>query len=367
MLSLLLMSGCTQKPQVEVEETLEKFSNISYTAGFDTFLSVITYSKNQSEFDQRMNQAVELFKKYNDYFDIYNNYESINNLKTINDNAGIAPVEVDADILECLLDAQHFYELSGGEFDITLGAVLKVWHNYREEGLLLNAEGEYGNIPTEDELNQAKACTGWQYVEIDEENSTIFITNPCVSLDIGGIAKGFATEKIAQSMENEIAAGIINAGGNNRTMNDKPDGSDWVSGIQNPDGDGSLLAIPVHKSQSIVTSGDYQRYYIGADGTRYHHIIDPKTNQPASYYRSVTIVTKDSGDADALSTTLYTLTIEDGKEVLNQYNALNPDTPAEAIWIMDKDKQQDNMEGFTTSNFFISATDNIKDKIQTIN
>lgn len=363
--TLLLLGGCTKKPpKTEVE--LQKFNNMSFTAGFDTFLSLTAYSASQEDFDKLMEKAIQEFKRYNDYFDIYNLYDGINNIKTVNDNAGIAPVKVDPVLIECLLDAKEFYELSQYEFDITIGAVLKVWHNYREEAELLAEKGEYGKVPTVEELDAAKACTGWEYVEIDEEKNTVYINNPCVSLDIGGIAKGFAAEKIAQSMENDVYAGIVNAGGNNRTMNTKPDKSDWVSGVQNPNGDGSLLAIPVKGSQSIVTSGDYQRYYVAEDGIIYHHIIDPKTNFPADHYRSVSIITKDSGDADALSTTLFTLSIEEGKEVLNQYNAAHPDTPASAIWIMNKDKAVEDANGFETTDFYVTSTDDLKGTIQLI-
>ena len=372
LLCTLMLTGCTFKnPSSSVAPTLapelEQYSEINYTAGFDTFLQLITYSSSQEEFDSLMQQAVDLFTLYDHYFDIYDLAEGINNLKTINDQAGIAPVEVAPEIIECLLQAKEFYELSNHEFDITLGAVLQVWHAYREEGIALNNEGEYGKVPSQQELEAAAACTGWQYVEIDEENNTVYITNPCVSLDVGGIAKGFTAEKIAEKIEARLSAGIINAGGNNRTMKTKPNGSDWISGIQNPNGNGSLLAVAVSGSQSIVTSGDYQRYYFGEDGIRYHHIIDPKTNFPADLYRSVTIITQNSGDADALSTTLYTLNLEEGRKVLQQYNELHPDTPASAVWIMDQDQAAEDINGFTVDEFYVTCSDDLKDKIQQLN
>lgn len=361
LLCFTLLSGCTQSNPKD----LSSYKNIDYTAGFDTFLQLIGYTESQEKLDKKMEKAVEIFTLYNNYFDIYNTYEGINNLKTINDNAGIKPVEVSDEIIECLVKAQEFYELSNHEFDITLGALLQVWHQYREEGIELNNQGELGNLPSEEELNQAKACTGWQYVEIDEEKNTVYINNPCVSLDVGGIAKGFSAEKIAKALENELYAGIVNAGGNNRTLNTKPDGSAWNSGIQHPnDLAKSLLIVSVEGSQSIVTSGDYQRYYIAEDLKAYHHIIDPSSGYPASLYRSVTIITEDSGDADALSTTLFTLSIDEGKKVLESYNQGHPETPAGAIWIMDKENTVEDKLGFETNDFYVVVTEDYADKVQ---
>lgn len=358
---LTLLCGCSQKEPDSAQ--LTKYEAQDFTAGFDTILTLSAYTASQEAFDEKMALATNLFSQYNDYFDIYNNYEGLNNLKTINDNAGIAPVEVAPEIIECLMKAKEFYELSNHEYDITLGAVLQIWHRYREEGILLNQSGELGNLPTAEELEAAKACTGWEYVEIDEENNTVFITNPCVSLDVGGIAKGFTAEKIAAALD-DLSAGIINAGGNVRTLYTKPDGTDWKSGIQDPNGNGSLLILSVSGSQSIVTSGDYQRYYVASDGQLYHHIIDPQTNYPAALYRSVTVITKDSGDADALSTTLYTLSLEEGREVIRQYNEAHPDTLLSAIWIMDQDKMTEDENGFYTNEFYVTCTDDLKGKIQ---
>ena len=354
LLSCLLLTGC--QPD-------KKYTSLDWNSGFDTFISLTSYTRSQEKADEQMETTKTLFSLYNTYFDIYHTYPHVNNLKTINDNAGIAPVQVAPEIIECLLKAKEFHTLSHGDFDITMGAVLKVWHHYRDEGVILNGAGQLGNLPTEKELEEARACTGWQYVEIDEEASTVYITNPCVSLDIGGIAKGFAVEKIAQAIESHVSAAIVNGGGNTRTVKTKPDQSDWVSGIQNPENDGSLLAVSVKGSQSIVTSGDYQRFYVAEDGLLYHHIIDPKTSYPAMLYRSVTIITQDSGDADGLSTCLYTVSIEEGIEILNHYNNLHPDTPASAIWIMDKDKKIETKNGFELQDFYISCTDDLLDKL----
>ena len=117
-----------------------------------------------------------------------------------------------------------------------MGALLKVWHKYREEGIKLNAEKQLGNLPPEEELTQAAGCKGWDNVIINDEESTVYITQPCQSFDVGGIAKGYATELVAQEVSQNMQAGYFNVGRNIRTVNDKPDGTTWNVGIADPEG-----------------------------------------------------------------------------------------------------------------------------------
>lgn len=173
----------------------------------------------------------QLFLHYNALFDVYNDYDGLNNIKTINDNAGIEPVSVDPEIIELLKTAKEFYDLSNGEFDVTMGAVLKIWHTYREEGIALNNEGQLGKVPPLAELESAKACTGWDKVEIDEIAGTVYLNQGCASLDVGGIAKGFAAGKVQQKLiEAGLVHGTVDAGGNICTINDKPGGQQWRVG-----------------------------------------------------------------------------------------------------------------------------------------
>ena len=114
-------------------------------------------------------------------------------------------------------------------------------------------------------------------------------------------------------------------------------------------------------SSSFVTSGDYERFYTGEDGVRYHHIIDPTTQKPADLYHSVSIVTRDSGAADCLSTALFTMSVEDGKKLLAAYAKESGDA-CEAVWMMDPDKTQD-QEGRIVGDLFITYTENLEGRI----
>lgn len=359
----LTLSGCTVAGQ-KTATMSDLYSNISLDAGFDTVFYYQEYNADTDAAKAHFDTAVSLFSHYNELFDIYNDYDGVNNIKTINDNAGVAPVKVDGDIIELLQEAQKFYELSEHEFDITIGSLLQVWHTYREEGMSLNEQGQKGKVPSTEELQQAAVHKGWDKVEIDPDASTVYISDPNVSLDVGGIAKGFAVEKIAEALEkeNDIGTVTINAGGNNRTINSKPDGSSWNVRIQNPDGGSKMVIVSADGSMSFVTSGDYERFYVAEDGKSYHHIIDPNTLFPADRYRSVSVITKDSGAADCLTTSLFTLSIDDGMKLLSEYEKESGNS-ADAIWIMDSDKADTTHEGKNHMNFYIVTTDGIKDSV----
>ena len=353
-----LLAGCAQ------EEEAKTYSLADAAAGFDTVYSYSETTTDEEAFQTHFTEGRDLFSSYNDMFDIYHEYSALNNLMTVNENAGKAPVTVSQEIMDMLLTAKEFYELTDGAFDITMGATMKIWHEYREEGITLNEEGKDGNLPSEEELAEARQYRGWEYIELDDENNTVYITDEHVSLDVGGIAKGYAAEHIAKMLEEEgVTSALVNAGRNLRTIGSKPNGKPWKVGIANPanlmDSDG-IMILAFEGTGSFVTSGDYERYYT-VDGKNYHHILDPKTDHPADLYHSVTIVCKDSTAADCLSTALFSLTVEEGKALLEKYEEKTGDH-ASAVWIMDEDKAQ-GTEGTTLSGLFITYSSDLEDTI----
>ena len=159
-------------------------------------------------------------------------------------------------------------------------------------------------------------------VIIDENASTVYISDPETRLDVGAVAKGWSAQRAAEHAPEGL---LISVGGNICATGPKTEGGDpWVVGIQNPDGGDYLHTVCV-TGGSVVTSGDYQRTYL-VDGEYYHHIIDPETLMPSRYWRSVTVVCADSGIADALSTALFLMPQEEGQALLTRYNA-------EAMWV----------------------------------
>ena len=365
-LTLCLLSGCSTNNDTKQPKELTKYSAMDFESGFDTYLSLIVWCESQEKFDELFEISTNSFTMYHQLFDIYNNYEGINNLKTINDMAGISEVKVEQEIIDMLLLAKNFSDLSANEFNITMGSVFEVWHDYRTdaEDLFMDT-GEFGDLPKDEELSDAAKTIGWEYVTINDENNTVFISNEDVSLDVGGIAKGYAAEMIALKLiERGVTTAIVDAGGNNRIIGEKIDETPWRVGIQHPQGDGSLFTLDLSPNSSVVTSGDYQRFYVAKDLEKYHHIIDPDTLYPATYFRSISIITNNSAIADALSTTLFTMNYEDGIAFVNEFNEQNPENTIEVVWISDLDKQADNLENsFIKDDLYIVYTENLHDCI----
>lgn len=311
-----LLCGCAAAPAGE--EGGQKRYEASFLTLFDTVTTMVGYADSQETFTAQAQQIHDELLEYHQLYDIYNDYDGMNNLKTVNDNAGIAPVEVDARILDMLEFSRELYEETGGRVNVAMGGVLSLWHDAREAGI---EDPANAYLPDQDALEEAARHADWSNVVIDEEAGTVYLADPDMSLDVGAIAKGYAVERVCETAP---AGMLISVGGNVRATGPKPDGSPWVVGIENPDGGDFLHTLYVEDS-SVVTSGDYQRYYL-VDGQRYHHIIDPDTLYPATRWRSVSILCADSGIADGLSTALFTLSQEDGQKLLDAFDA-------EALWM----------------------------------
>ena len=360
LLMLLAVSGCTEKEP-------ERYSMSATDIGFDTVVSFIAYTDSEAEFEKYSDKLKELFLHYDHLFDKYNSYDGINNIKTINDNAGKQSVEVDPAVIDLLILSKQYDSISSHQFDITMGSVFNIWHDYREEGTIANQNGTESKIPSMSELEEAQKHTGWEHVQIDEENNTVYIDDPNVSLDVGGVAKGFAVELIAEELESEgLEHAIINGGGNIRLIGNKPVDDTWSVGIQIPNlnaqATDSLVSIKSNGDTSFVTSGDYQRYYT-YNGEIMHHIIDPDTLMPARHCRSVTVITKNSGIADILSTTLYSMTHQEGVELLNKLKE-EEGIEANEIWVYDENQpKEDDTESFSKDGYEIVFSDGLKDAI----
>lgn len=357
-----LAGGCTASSSSDNKE--DTYTAQSTRTVFDTVYAFSETNPDEDASKKHFKDSEKLLEKYNQLFDIYNNYDGLNNLKTVNDNAGKEPVKVDQSIIDMLNLARKFYNYSDGEFDITIGSLLNVWHNYREEGIKLNESGAKGNLPADEELKEASVHKGWDKVIIDDDANTVYITDPDVSIDVGGIAKGYAAELTAQQMEKEgMKSGYLNVGRNIRLVGKKADGTDWRIGVADPKGEqaNGLVTIDEKDPVSVVTSGDYERYYVASDGKKYSHIIDPSTLYPAVLYHSVTIITPDSAAADCLSTTLFTMSVEEGKQVLKAYEK-DSGNDVQAVWVMDPDKSQ-NEDGKVSGDYFITCTDGLKNNL----
>lgn len=297
-----------------------------YIDAFDTVTQVIGYAESEEVFTEQASLINEKLKYYHSLYDIYSVSEGINNLRTINLNAGKEPVKVDKEIIDLLKFSIDLYEKTDGEINIAMGSVLKIWHNYRTSGINEPSEAK---LPPMDKLEEAMKHTNINDVIIDEEASTVYLADPKMSLDVGSIGKGYAVQRVAEfARESGFTNLIINCGGNVISIGPKADSSDWIFGIQNPDLEAAndVIQRVSITDKCLVTSGDYQRYYV-VDGVEYCHIIDPDTLMPPTYFSAVSIITDDSGLADALSTALFNMPYEEGLALINSIEN------AEAIWV----------------------------------
>ena len=312
----ILLTGCaTGQKQPE-----KKQYNASFLTLFDTLTTVVGKSDSEETFRATAQSIHDTLLEYHQLFDIYNDYEGINNLKTVNDNAGIAPVTVDSRIIDLLKECRVYYELTAGMVNPAMGSVLQLWHVARNDGINDPANAY---LPKEEKLIQAAQHMDFSAVILDEAASTVFISDPYVRLDVGAVAKGWSVQRVAESAPSGL---LISVGGNVCATGPKDtSGTPWVVGVQNPNGGDSYLHTLTVTKGSVVTSGDYQRAYV-VDGELYHHIIDPQTCYPSTYWRSVTILCEDSGLADALSTALFLLPLEEGQALLDK-------TGAHAMWV----------------------------------
>jgi thiamine biosynthesis lipoprotein len=229
-------------------------------------------------------------------------------LDRINANAGIEPVAVHPDVFEVIEEAVRYAELSGGAFDPSIGPLVSLW----------NIGGDEPHLPSQEEIDALLPLVNWRDIALDREGLTVFLKRPGMALDLGAIAKGYAADEAERILrKTRVKRAIIDLGGNILVYGEKQDRSPWRVGIQNPlDNRGAYIGIVEIRERTVVTSGIYERFF-EADGVRYHHILSSADGYPVrNGLLSVTIVTRRSIDADALSTSVFALGYEEGKALV---------------------------------------------------
>lgn len=332
----LSLSGC----RAEEKTAKTKYSNY-YFDYFDTVTTIVGYADSQEEFDRLCADIETQLKEYHQLYNIYQRYEGLNNICTINglQDGAHERVEVDPRIIDLLTYGQEVEQLTGGQTNIAMGSVLSIWHEYRTQG---EEDPAHAQLPDREALQKAARHTDITQMEIDSVGHTVYLADPEMKLDVGGLAKGYAVERIAQNLEEQgVDSLILNVGGNVRTIGTRPEGEKWVVGIENPglpDSDEEFVAYLKLSGEAVVTSGAYQRYYV-VDGKTYHHIIDPDTLMPGEDFLSVSIICRDSGLGDALSTALFSMSLEEGRDLIESI------PEAEAMWVS-QDGQIEYSSGF---------------------
>ena len=294
---------------------------------FDTITNVIGNASSEDEWNAQMKALHEDLLEYHKLYDIYNTYEGMTNLATLNQMAGQGPVQVDERIMALLQEAKRVYAQTNGKVNVAAGAVLSLWHDARTAA---QDDPNHAALPDTAALQQAAEHCNIDDLVMDEAAQTVELKDPAMRLDVGSIGKGFAVEACAKAAQARgLASASISVGGNIRTIGLRADGSSWSLGVEDPRQNAeqaALYSLSLPGGESLVTSGDYQRYFT-VDGKNYHHLIDLDTLYPAKYWNSVTVIAPDSGLADGLSTGLFCMDYEQGKALADRIDGV------EACWI----------------------------------
>ena len=292
--SLLLLTSCTpasSENQAPMNKSLFAMNTYNTFTVYDNTAEDVL-----SEAEQELKTLEALWSVTDENSEIY----------AINHSDG-TPVEVNEYTAQLLRFALDMAEQTGGILDITTYPILTAW------GF---TTGKY-QIPTEEQLAEKMALVGYEKVLLSGNTVTL----PAgMEIDLGAVAKGYACDLLAETFsENGIDSAIISLGGGLRLIGTKPDGSDFKVSVQHPEQQDSLGTLELSDT-SIVTSGAYQRFFVGTDGKRYGHILDPRTGYPAqSGLASVTVIAKENKLCDALSTSLFVMGLDDAEQFWREY------------------------------------------------
>jgi len=289
--SLIFIAGCSKNNKVS--------SPLSRTETLmGTVVKVTIYDNNDTKIlDKAFDRVREIEKSVS-----INEEGTI--LDKVNESSGTSPVIVDEDTFKIVEKGIKYSNLSNGLFDITIGPLVKLWSIGFPEA----------RVPSKDEIDAVLGYINYKDIELNENDNSIFLKNPNMLIDLGGIAKGYTADEISEVLtENNVHSAIIDLGGNVYTHGRKVNGEDWNVGIQNPISErGDILGTIKVNNKSIVTSGTYERF-IEKDGVKYHHILNPKTGYPYDNNISgISIISEKSIDGDALSTSVFAMGVEEG-------------------------------------------------------
>ncbi len=295
---LLLLTGCGKQ---------EYSKNLFY---MDTVINIKLYNVNEKKANEAFNYLDSLYQKYENLTDFY---DSNSELSKLNNDVNY---EISSELLDLIKIGYEWNIKTNGLLNVNIGNLTKIWHDFRENPV---------SLPNLDDV---------KIESLKMENDKIL--NDKVNIDLGAIVKGYVTEKAGNYLKNiGIDYYLINAGGNVKAG--KSNKGYYNIGIASPISNETFEIVKA-ENISVVTSGGYERFY-EYNGVMYHHIIDPNTLYPANNMKSVTVIGEDSGLCDILSTTLFLMDIDEGKEFIKDYDV-------KVIWFTNDDQiiKSDNYE-----------------------
>lgn len=244
--------------------------------------------------------------------DLISEWKETSETSEVNRNAGVKPVKVSPELFNLVLRSIKVSELTDGAFDITFAGM----------GDLYNFDKQEHALPIDSVIADKLETVGWEHIQLDKNAQTIYLSKPGMKIGFGAIGKGYAANKAKQLLKDRynIENGVVNAAGDLNAWGvniDKP----WSIGIANPENHDDVAAWLEADNNSIVTSGNYEKYFTH-NGRRFSHIIDPRTGRPASGLKSVTIITTDAELADALATAVFVMGFESGMDLIESLNGI---------------------------------------------
>jgi len=314
-LLVLLPSICLAQIQIENPDSIGEGQKIVQTRQMmGTWAEITVYSQDAKLANRAIETALDAMTEVDS---LMSAYKKDSEISEINRQAGQKAVNVSPQTFWVVKSAIHYSEISDGAFDITISPLIRSWGFFRKQG----------HIPPKEEINQKRALVNYRLIELDSEHNplTPFIKGEYnrikllkhgITLDLGGIAKGYAVDQAIETLRAaKVENVLVNLSGNMYAMGHPRDKDAWRIAIRHPRQKESLLGVLELQEEAIATSGDYEKFFI-YDGKKYSHIINPHTGYPVLGIASVTIIAKTAMEADALSTTVFVLGSERGLQLI---------------------------------------------------
>ena len=279
---LLLLSGCST-----VSENTENFQATKDVFAMDTYMNLKAYGENS---EIALEIAGDEIKYLDELLSVTNNDSDVRKINNSNGNS----VSVNKETAEIIQNAIEIGDQTNGALDITIYPVLKEW------GFTTN---DY-KIPDGKTIEMLLKNVDYNKIKLDGNSVTI---PENFELDLGALAKGYTSDKVMEILRNnDVGSAVVSLGGNVQTLGRKPDGSLWKVAVTDPFSPDSAMGVLDVEDKAVITSGNYERYFVAENGEMYHHIIDPSDGYPAdSGLVSVTIIGDSGIMCDALSTALF--------------------------------------------------------------
>ena len=308
-----LLVGCGQSAQGKAPEiTNNPTKQTAFLMG--TIVTVKVYDEGKEAVLEPVFERIESLAN-----DITQEDEAGSEIVNVNRNAGINPVKVSEDIYKLIDAGKNHSKQAEGSFDISVGPLTSLWHIGFPDA----------RVPEQSELDEVLPLIDYEKIELNQEEQTVFLTEKGMKLDLGAIAKGYITDEVKEVLEeHQVQSAIIDLGGNIYVLGKNAAGKAWTVGIQDPfSARGETVGKIPESNKSIVTSGVYERY-LEAEGTKYHHLLNPKDGYPfTNDIAGVSIISDKSIDGDALSTAVFSKGIREGRRFIEDIEG------AEAIFV----------------------------------